>query len=153
MTERQFFAAARIIVGPPISIFSIASSNVILVLLIVSSKGYKLTQSKSIALIPYLAKVSICEALSLLANKAAWILGCKVLTRPSNISGNSIISLTSITEIPASDSKQAVPPVDKISTPPCCKARANATTPFLSDVLIKARCICCVDNIVSIYCY
>ena len=47
-TYALFLAAERTIVGPPISMFSIASSNATFGFAIVSRKGYKFTTTKSI---------------------------------------------------------------------------------------------------------
>ncbi len=64
-TLLKFFAAALTIVGPPISIFSIAKSKLHLGSLIVDSKGYKLTITRSISGIPFFLSVSVCFRLSL----------------------------------------------------------------------------------------
>ncbi len=67
-----------------------------------------------------------------------WILGCRVLTRPSRISGNPVTSATWRTLMPASCKVLKVPPVDMISYPNCSRPRANSTTPSLFDTLIRA---------------
>src|ERR1700722_12917235 len=68
-----------------------------------------------------------------------WIFGCRVLTRPSIISGKPVYSATSITVSAASRSSRAVPPVERISTPRAASARASSATPLLSDTEISAR--------------
>ena len=65
--------------------------------------------------------------------------GCRVLTRPSMISGKPVSVETSATGTPAAASRRAVPPVDTSSTPNSCSARANASIPCLSDTLSSAR--------------
>ena len=60
-------------------------------------------------------------------------MGCRVLTRPSSISGNLVTSATSVTGRPLSASSLAVPPVDSSCTPMACRACANSTMPVLSD--------------------
>src|SRR5215831_4458363 len=65
--------------------------------------------------------------------------GCRVLTRPSRISGAPVKSPTSRTGTPAAASERAVPPVDRISSPAADSPRASSTTPVLSDTEISAR--------------
>src|SRR5690606_13337906 len=72
------------------------------------------------------------------ARSPAWTAGCRVLTRPSIISGCFVTSLTSRTGSPASRSVRAVPPVDSRFKPSSCSAAANWTTPVLSETLISA---------------
>src|ERR1700723_6285 len=68
-------------------------------------------------------------------------LGCKVLTRPSSISGNPVSSEISFTAMPESRSSLAVPPVEISSTPSLESLRANSTSPVLSVTLRMARWI------------
>src|SRR5687767_8492224 len=72
------------------------------------------------------------------ASRPPWIVGCKVLTRPSSISGKPVWSATSVTASPASASSWAVPPVDSSPMPSAASSRASATMPVLSDTEISA---------------
>src|SRR5438309_11807056 len=65
--------------------------------------------------------------------------GCSVFTRPSMISGNPVTSTTSATGNPASRSVFAVPPVEIRVTLRSASARANSTSPVLSETEISAR--------------
>ena len=85
----KFLAVARIKEIPPISIFSIISAS-LLVFLIVSSKGYKSTITKSIGEIWCCANSIWSFSWSRRAKIPPKILGCKVLTRPSKISGKPV---------------------------------------------------------------
>src|SRR6266478_4761076 len=67
-------------------------------------------------------------------------LGCRVFTRPPNISGQPVKSETSRTAIPDSRSSLAVPPVERISIFSAAKRLANSTIPVLSNTLMSARC-------------
>src|SRR5436305_9835365 len=69
------------------------------------------------------------------------IFGCMVFTRPSSISGKPVISETSITGMPASRIRRAVPPVEIRFAPNPRRSRANSTTPLLSVTLIRTRSI------------
>src|SRR3990167_7657860 len=73
------------------------------------------------------------------ASNPAWIRGWRVLTRPSIISGNPVISATSLTGRFALRSVAAVPPVEMISHPRSIRPRAKPTIPRLSLTDIKAR--------------
>jgi hypothetical protein len=64
--------------------------------------------------------------------------GCRVLTRPSIISGKPVTSATSVTVSPASRSVEAVPPVERSSTPLSARALAKSTSPVLSDTEMSA---------------
>src|SRR5688572_21146178 len=68
-----------------------------------------------------------------------WIFGCRVLTRPSMISGKPVTSETSRAGMPASFSSLWVPPVDSSSTPSPLSARAKSTSPVLSETESRAR--------------
>ncbi len=137
-TSFQFLAAERTMAGPPISMFSIASSNVQFGLATVASNGYKFTANKSIFSMPYCSIAATCSGKSRRPNKPPCTFGCNVFTRPSNISGKPVKSLTSLTGILLSRNNLAVPPVDRISTPKDCKFLANSIMPVLSETLIKA---------------
>src|SRR3954447_824432 len=65
--------------------------------------------------------------------------GCRVLSRPSRISGNPVKSLTSRTDTPASRSVRAVPPVDRSSIPSRASRRPSSTSPVLSETESSAR--------------
>src|SRR4029079_12924626 len=65
--------------------------------------------------------------------------GCRVFTRPSMISGKPVYVDTSMTGMPASVSARAVPPVLRISTLRATSARANSTSPVLSETYSRAR--------------
>ena len=132
-TPFQFFAALRTIAGPPMSMFSIASSSVQPGRATVASNGYRLTTSRSIRPIACPASASICAGTSRRASNAPCTRGCSVLTRPSNISGNPVNSATSVTCNPCDASKLAVPPVETSPIPSDCKAAANSTIPVLSE--------------------
>src|SRR3954454_3869473 len=69
----------------------------------------------------------------------AKIAGCRVLTRPSIISGNPVTSDTFRTGMPAAAIARAVPPVDTSSTPRPASPRAKASRPVLSETLRIAR--------------
>src|SRR6185312_15972433 len=66
-------------------------------------------------------------------------LGCRVLTRPSMISGKPVSSLTSRTGTPTSRSALALPPVERISMPSACRARPISARSVLSETLSSAR--------------
>ena len=111
-TSFQFLAALRTMAGPPMSMFSIASSKVQPGLATVASNGYKLTTSTSIVSMLCSCNAAICSGTSRRANKPPCTRGCRVLTRPSSISGKPVICATSVTGSPASASNLAVPPVE-----------------------------------------
>ena len=118
----QFLAALRTMAGPPISMFSIASSSVQSGIATVASNGYKLTTSKSMVSMPWSCKACICAGISRRASKPPCTLGCKVLTRPSSISGKPVRSATSRTGKPCAASNWAVPPVEIKCMPMPCNA-------------------------------
>src|SRR5262245_31717756 len=67
--------------------------------------------------------------------------GCRVLTRPSSISGNPVTSEISRTGIPVWRKSLAVPPVEISSTPKSDSLRAKSAKPVLSVTLRTARAI------------
>src|SRR6266849_7742456 len=83
--------------------------------------------------------VRTCSGLWRTASNPPCILGCRVLTRPSIISGKPVRSDTSRTLRPASASARAVPPVETSSTPKPASRRANSISPVLSDTEMRAR--------------
>ena len=125
--------------GPPISIFSMASSRETPSFAIVFSKGYRFTTTISIGLIPSSFICFLWESLFLNARSPPCTFGCSVFTRPSIISGNPVYSEISITAMPFSFSNLQVPPVEIISMPNDCNSFANVTIPVLSETLISAR--------------
>ena len=141
-TSCQFFAAERTIAGPPMSIFSIASSSVQPGFAIVVSKGYRFTTRRSIVGMPCAASAAMCSGTSRRASRPPWMVGCSVFTRPSSISGKPVWSATSVTARPASASSFAVPPVDSSLTPSALSSRANSSTPVLSET--ESRAVSCV---------
>ena len=86
----QFLAALRTMAGPPISIFSMASSSVQFGLATVDSNGYKFTTNKSIFGISCACMVATCSGKSRQPRSPPCTLGCSVFTRPSNISGKPV---------------------------------------------------------------
>jgi len=137
-TSFQFLAAERTIAGPPMSMFSIASSSVQPGLATVASNGYRLTTSRSMVSMPWACSAAMCSGKSRRASRPPWIFGCSVLTRPSSISGKPVWSATSVTGRPASASSLAVPPVESSLMPSACSAWANSRMPVLSETEIKA---------------
>ncbi len=85
-----------------------------------------------------LRRYSSWAGLPLSASNPAWIFGWSVLTRPPKISGKPVTRSIGTASMPASARAFAVPPVEMIRTPISARARANATTPVLSDTLIRA---------------
>ena len=73
------------------------------------------------------------------ASTPAEIRGCRVLTRPSSISGKPVTSATSVTSRPSERNARAVPPVETSSKPIPASARANGTRPLLSETDSSAR--------------
>src|ERR1700723_3556822 len=80
-----------------------------------------------------------CSALSRIASNPPCPFGCRVLTRPSIISGNPVSSETSVTFSPAAAIALAVPPVETRSMPWAASARANSISPDLSETDNNAR--------------
>src|SRR5262245_61702715 len=72
------------------------------------------------------------------ARMPPWTAGCRVLTRPSIISGKPVMSDTLVTARPASLRARAVPPVETISKPRATRPRPRSTMPVLSDTLSRA---------------
>src|SRR3984957_11449417 len=80
-----------------------------------------------------------CSALSRIASKPPCTFGCRVLTRPSIISGNPVSSETSLTFNPTAAIALAVPPVETKSMPWAASARATSTSPDLAETDNNAR--------------
>src|SRR5690606_20364857 len=88
---------------------------------------------------PCRVRASAWSGLSRRASSPPWTFGCRVLTRPSIISGKPVTRSTGVTSSPASVRARAVPPVE-ISRAPCwVSARAKATRSALS--LTESRAV------------
>src|ERR1035441_1178621 len=85
---------------------------------------------------------AMCAGLSRMARMPPAMVGCRVLTRPSSISGNPVTSLTSATGMPASRSRRAVPPVEISSAPMAARPEANSMMPVLSVTLSSTQQVC-----------
>src|SRR5437870_2742955 len=79
-----------------------------------------------------------CWGLCRSARMPAWIWGCRVLTRPSSISGTPVTSATVVTGTPARARKCAVLPVETIVTPIEARPSASSASPVLSLTEISA---------------
>src|ERR1700733_9659785 len=88
---------------------------------------------------PFARIASAWAGLPRIASRPPCTAGCSVLTRPSIISGKPVKSPTSSTFSPASLSVLRVPPVETSSMPKPDNARANSTTPVLSETEMSAR--------------
>src|SRR5258706_3168098 len=95
--------------------------------------------TRSMAAMSALPIAAMCSRLSRRARIPPWIFGCRVLTRPSSISGNPVCAETSVTRMPSLSSSLAVPPVERICTPRPARARAKSAMPVLSETLMSAR--------------
>jgi hypothetical protein len=137
-TSFQFLAALRTMAGPPMSMFSIASSSVQPGLATVASNGYRFTTSRSMVSMPWAFSAAMCSGRSRRASRPPCTLGCRVLTRPSSISGKPVTSATSVTGRPCSASSLAVPPVDSSRCPARAAPGANSTMPVLSETEMSA---------------
>src|SRR5699024_1379914 len=133
-----FFAAARTMDGPPMSIFSMHSSCPAPEAT-VSAKGYRLATTRSIGVTCSSSSWRRWDSRRRSARMPAWMRGCRVLTRPSRHSGNSVTSSTAVTGTPASAITEAVDPVETICTPAACRAWASSGRPVLSKTEIRAR--------------
>ncbi len=126
-----FFAAARTIDGPPMSISSISSSMVMPGRSSAAANGYRFTTTMSNGAMAAASSWRRCSSRRRSASKPAWIRGCNVFTRPSSISGNPVTDATSVTGRPASRSVRAVPPVDTSSIAAGDEAAAQVRQPAL----------------------
>src|ERR1044071_7186453 len=120
------------------SMFSIASCSGVPGRATVASNGYGLTTATSIGAIAWAAISCWCAGVAR-PSKPPWIRGCRVLTRPSRISGAPVYADTWVTGIPGADRAAAVPPVDRISPPSSWITRASSITPVLSWTENSAR--------------
>src|SRR5690554_1232990 len=136
-TKAKFLAAARSIAGPPMSMFSTMSANFVPGSAETFSNGYRFSTSRSIGSMPCAAITA--SSTPRLPSSAPCTFGCRVLTRPSMISGKPVTSDTSRTARPASRIALAVPPVESSSMLRAASARASSTSPVLSDTDSSAR--------------
>src|SRR3954451_23418270 len=88
---------------------------------------------------PWASMAAWCSGFARTPRSPPWTAGCKVLTRPSIISGNFVRSEISCTGSPASASALCVPPVETRAIPRSLKPRAKSTRPVLSDTERSAR--------------
>ena len=130
-TRAWFFAAARTMAGPPMSICSTHSSAAAPPAT-VASNGYRLDTSSSNVAMPSSASCSACPGRPVSASSPAWTPGCKVFTRPSRHSGNPVTSSTPVTGTPAAAMAAAVLPVLTIWTPAAARTPASSASPVLS---------------------
>ena len=137
-TLAWFLAAARAIAGPPMSICSTHSSTPAPEAT-VCANGYRLDTSRSNGAIPSCASCAPWAGWRRSASSPACTLGCSVFTRPSSVSGNPVSCSTRVTGAPAASIAAAVDPVETISTPASCSARASSGNPVLSYTLTSAR--------------
>mmetsp|Transcript_10156 Transcript_10156/g.17689 ORF Transcript_10156/g.17689 Transcript_10156/m.17689 type:complete len:214 (-) Transcript_10156:106-747(-) len=136
----MFLAAARIMAGPPMSIFSTPTSNSGAGLAVtVLRKGYRFTTTRSIGLILCAAIAVICSSLSRTARIPPCTAGCRVFTRPSNISGKPVTSSTLAQGTPICWIVVAVPPVLMISQPCDSSPFTSSSRLVLSDTEMSAR--------------
>ena len=101
VVKAWFFEAARTSVGPPMSICSIASSQVTPFRATVVSKGYRFTTTSSKVRMPCSASDFMSSGLSWRQRMPPWTFGWRVLSRPSIISGKPVYSETSRTGMPS----------------------------------------------------
>src|SRR5660398_334997 len=88
--------------------------------------------------IPSSWMASMCCRFARSAKMPAWTAGCRVFTRPSMISGKSVVSETRVIGMPTSWRCRAVPPVDIISTPISTKPLAKGSRFHLLDTETRA---------------
>ena len=130
-TEPWFFAAARIIAGPPMSICSTHCSGEAPDAT-VASNGYRFDTSSWNGSMPSPASSASCRGFAVSASRPACTRGCRVFTRPSRHSGKPVSSSTGVTGTPAAAILAAVLPVEMISTPAACSPDASSSRPVLS---------------------
>ena len=91
------------------------------------------------AAMPWAAMAAACSALSRIASRPPWTFGCRVLTRPSIISGKPVSSATSLTARPASASAlRGAAGGDQLDAV-AGQERAKSISPVLSDTDRRAR--------------
>ena len=119
VTAGWFLAAARSIVGPPMSMFSSTSWSATPSRLTVASKGYRLPTSTSMVSMPWACSSAMCSGRSRRASRPPCTTGCSVFTRPSSISGEPVTSDTCSTAQP------------RLRERPVSPARADQPVPCL----------------------
>src|SRR5690606_13053339 len=124
-TDGWFFAAARTMDGPPMSICSTTSSGPAPDAT-VAANGYRLTTTSSNGVTSSSVSWAACSGRRRSARMPACTRGCRVFTLPSRHSGNPVTSSTRVTGTPASAIRAAVEPVETISTPAACRAVASS---------------------------
>src|SRR6185295_10842445 len=137
-TSRKFLAAARTIDGPPMSISSTRLVNGVAGFAAAVANGYKLTTTTSTRPTPWALSAARSSGRSRRARMPPWSFGCRVLTRPSSISGKPVTSETLVTGSPASARAFAVPPVETSSKPRDTRPRPRSSIPRLSETLSNA---------------
>ena len=91
----------------------------------VSRKGYRLTTTMSMGVMPAAEMADMCEASSRMARMPPWTAGWSVLTRPDSISGKPVKASTRVTWRPAASSVDADPPVETSSKPRAARPWVN----------------------------
>src|SRR5690606_17863171 len=127
-TDGWFFAAARTMDGPPMSICSTTAPGPAPDAT-VAANGQRLTTTSSNGAMSSCASWSRWSCLRVSARMPACTRGCSVLTRPSRHSGKPVSSSTGVTGMPASAIRDAVEPVETSSTPASCSAVASSVRP------------------------
>src|SRR5262245_7900083 len=130
--------------GPPMSICSTHSAGVPPAAT-VAANGYRLATSRSNGSIPSSARALTCAGWARSARSPACTAGCSVFTRPSNDSGNPVMSSTSVTGRPAALMVAAVEPVETSCTPAAASPAASSASPVLSYTLNSARRMGCLS--------
>src|SRR5260370_22356501 len=85
------------------------------------------------------ARAFMCSGRHRRARIPAWMPGCRVLTRPSRISGNPVTRATGTAGHLAWVRSAVVPPVETISKPRSASPRASSTIPSLRYTERRAR--------------
>src|SRR5215470_9468418 len=137
VTEAAFFAPARIIAGPPMSMFSRISSSP-RPFATVSRNGYRFTASTEMGAMPPASISARSEASAGRPSSPPWMRGWSVFTRPPRISGLPVCSDTLRAGRPASLRAWRVPPVLSSWNPRSTRPRAKGTSPRLSETLRRA---------------
>ena len=126
--------------GPPMSMFSIASSKRDARLLNGLLERVKIDADQVDRVDAMLLHRRDVLGIIAQGQQRAVDAGCSVFTRPSIISGKPVTCATSVTGNPCSRRNLAVPPVLISSTPnSSCSAVANSASPVLSETESSAR--------------
>ena len=137
VTRSWFLAAARTIAGPPMSMFSIASSNVQPGLRDRRRERIEVHHHQVDGLDAVLGHHRVVGAAP--AEQAAVDLRVQRLDAAVHDLGEAGDAETSVTSMPSSRSSAAVPPVERSSTPRLRSARAKSSRPSLFETLSSAR--------------